>query len=135
MVDCPALTGISGLAGAAQLEELGFYRVANLTSLRALEECPALQELELVGCPLVDDIPVGSLTTLSVQDMDWKDLSRLADHKPLCVLDIRRMPALEDISALVGLRDLTEVRFGASHALTGCRSLLDLPSLERVTMT
>ncbi|MFI9586426.1 hypothetical protein ACIHCQ_32370 [Streptomyces sp. NPDC052236] len=67
--------------------------------------------------------------------MDWKDLSRLAGHKPLRFLDITGLDDLEDVSALTGLPDLAEVRFRDNAVLTDCRPLLDMPSLKRVTMT
>ncbi|MEU9366116.1 leucine-rich repeat domain-containing protein [Streptomyces avermitilis] len=133
VLDCPLLTDINGLAGSP-IREVGFYRVPNLTSLRVLEECPDLRKLEAAGCALGEGIPVGSIDTLSLREVDWTDVSRLAGHKNLRVLDIRGLAELEDIGALTGLSELTDIRLDSCHSLEDCRPLLDLPSLRHVTM-
>ncbi|MDQ0779751.1 internalin A [Streptomyces aurantiacus] len=131
---CELLVDPGGLAGAP-VEDVVFARMPNLGSLHALEACPDLRRLELIECPAVEDIPVGPVTELHLDGLEWRDLSLLAGHKNLRHLWLG-LHKLEDISALLAVPDLIALDLGLCPSLKdkNLGPLLDLPSLERVTL-
>lgn len=83
----------------------------NLVDLTALEQLPALQELDLSWCKALNDLSsLASLTTL--QSLDLSKCRALSNLSPLALLttlqslDLRGCDALNDLSPLASLTTL-----------------------------
>ncbi|WP_254395062.1 leucine-rich repeat domain-containing protein [Streptomyces sp. AC512_CC834] len=126
------VSNLDGLAGSP-LSSLNLRYMESLESLDALRNCPELQDLTLCGCPLVQDIPAGSLRSLSLSGVSWTELSRLAGQPGLRSLELGSS-TLRDITALTGLRHLVDLDLGRCRHLHDLRPLLDMPSLTNVRL-
>lgn len=131
MINGTAVSNVEDLAGSP-LSTLTLLHMKALDSLSSLQECPGLQELTLRHCPLVEDIPADSLTTLSLSGAGWTDLSRLAGLRKLRTLELQ-LDKLEDITALTGLPHIAEFDLGECRSLKDLRPLLEMPSLTHIT--
>ena len=129
---CAELTDITGLAGSP-VQRVSLMEVPKLASLRALDSCPGLRDLEVADCPHVQDFPTVRLDSLRLGRLDWVDLEDLASQHELRVLEFSGMGELKDISLLSRMPALEEVDLSTTP-VEDCRPLLDLPRLKKAAM-
>ncbi|WP_234434250.1 leucine-rich repeat domain-containing protein [Streptomyces sp. NRRL F-5126] len=109
LINGTAIRDLDGLAGSP-LTTLSLLYMKELDSLDALQECHGLKELTLRDCPLAEEIPADSLTSLSLSGAGWKDLSSLARLPHLAELDLNGCRSLKDLRPLLAMGSLTRVK-------------------------
>lgn len=125
-----AVSNVDDLAGSP-LSSLTLLHMKTLDSLNSLQECPELTELTLRDCPRVEEIPAGSLDSLSLSAAGWPNMSSLASQRNLRTLKLE-VDNLEDITALTRLPHLAELDLSKCRSVNGLRPLLDMPSLTHL---
>ncbi|WP_141923739.1 leucine-rich repeat domain-containing protein [Haloactinospora alba] len=79
----------------------------------------------------MEEIPAGSLDSLSLSGAGWRDMSPLASQRSLRTLKLE-VDNLEDITALARLPHLAELDLSECRSVNGLRPLLDMPSLTHL---
>ncbi|MFF8035214.1 MULTISPECIES: hypothetical protein [unclassified Streptomyces] len=109
---CSAPTDLKDLG---RLPALTLLYMKDLESLSALRDCSGLRELtlrSLSDCPLVEDIPVERLSSLTVAGPRWaalKDITLFTALPHPAGLDLRHCRSLGDIRRLLDMPALTHV--------------------------
>jgi hypothetical protein len=110
---CAELTDVTGLAGSP-VQRVSSFAVPKPGSLRALDRCPGLRDLEVKNYPQTQDVPVGPLDSLALGNLEWADLENPAGWHELRVLKFGFMDKLRDISLLSTMPALEVIDLGAA---------------------
>jgi Leucine-rich repeat (LRR) protein len=138
--DSPTDEQIKWLEAQGILDRLTSLAVSHYgwTDLSALPQLPQLTALELVRCPMLDDLSaLRSMPHLKSLSMNVRasDISPVAELTELNLLELRNCGYITNLPDLSDLRKLESLTLYACHGLHDLTPVSDLTSLRRLDLS